>query len=99
MLLSSTIVRGFYIQALVDLAACLPLPITTEHILRPLLLSLPQGPDVALAAIHLGDALGSAFVAAHMLPALLGVLTCRPGSALAVSETRSGSVPRSGANF
>jgi hypothetical protein len=80
----------------VDLAACLPLPITTEHILRPLLLSLPQGPDVALAAINLGNALGSAFVATHMLPALLAVLTCRPSGAPSISETCSVSTSRSG---
>ncbi|KAK9916467.1 hypothetical protein WJX75_002924 [Coccomyxa subellipsoidea] len=82
-------------QALVDLAACLPLPITTEHILRPLLLSLPQGPDVALAAINLGNALGSAFVATHMLPALLAVLSCRPSGAPSISETCSVSTSRS----
>lgn len=79
-----------------DLAASLPRPIVTEHILRPLLLSLPQGPNVTLAAISLGNALGSAFVAAHMLPALLAVLACRPSNAPTTSETRSGSMSRSG---
>jgi hypothetical protein len=83
-------------QALVDTARLLPLPVTLEHSLRPLLLSLPEGPDVAIALIRLGSALGSACAAVHLLPALLAVLASWPSGAPFGSEMRSHSFPRTG---
>ncbi len=65
-------------QALVSLAAFLPLPITAEHLIRPLLLRLPARPEVALALVRVGAALGSGAVSAHLVPPLLAVLASHP---------------------
>ena len=70
----------------------LPLPVTCEHVLRPLLLRLPARPDVALALIRLGPALGSAAASAHLVPPLLAVLSTRPPQSEAAAANAS---PRS----
>lgn len=62
-------------QALVSLGAFLPLPVTAEHLIRPLLLRLPARPEVALALMLVGSALGSCAASTHLVPPLLAVLT------------------------
>jgi len=52
----------------------LPLPVVLEHVIRPLLLALGNSPDVAVALIGVGSAMGGAMAALHLLPSLIMVL-------------------------
>ena len=52
----------------------LTLPIVLEHVIRPLLLALGNSPDVAVALIGVGGAIGGAMTALHVLPSLIMVL-------------------------
>ena len=52
----------------------LTLPVVLEHVIRPLLLALDNSPDVAVALIGVGGAIGGAMTALHMLPSLIMVL-------------------------
>jgi len=52
----------------------LPLPVVLEHVIRPLLLALGNSPDVAVALIGIGSAMGGAMAALHLLPSLIMVL-------------------------
>ena len=52
----------------------LPLPVVLEHVIRPLLLALGNSPDVAVALIGVGSAMGGAMSALHLLPSLIMVL-------------------------
>jgi len=49
-------------------------PVTLEHVVWPLLLSLARGPDAALALVGIGRTLGGTLTAKHLLPPLLAVL-------------------------
>ena len=60
--------------AICTTAGLWPLPVTLEHICRPLLLSLAGGPDVAVTLVGLGHAVGGAMAARHLVPALLMVV-------------------------
>ena len=52
----------------------LTLPVVLEHVIRPLLLALGNSPDVAVALIGVGGAIGGAMTALHVLPSLIMVL-------------------------
>ncbi|DBB03865.1 TPA: Spectrin beta chain, non-erythrocytic 5 [Trebouxia sp. C0004] len=52
----------------------LSLPVVLEHVIRPLLLALGNSPDVAVALIGVGSAMGGAMAALHLLPSLIMVL-------------------------
>lgn len=60
--------------AICTTAGLWPLPVTLEHICRPLLLSLAGGPDVAVTLVGLGHAVGGAMAARHLVSPLLMVL-------------------------
>ena len=61
----------------------LTLPVVLEHVVRPLLLALGNSPDVAVALIGVGSAIGGVLAAVHVLPSLIMVLissrTAEPG--------------------
>lgn len=52
----------------------LTLPVVLEHVIRPLLLALGNSPDVAVALIGVGSAVGGAMAALHLLPSLIMVV-------------------------
>ena len=52
----------------------LSLPVVLEHVIRPLLLALGNSPDVAVALIGVGSAIGGPLAALHVLPNLIMVL-------------------------
>ena len=52
----------------------LTLPVVLEHVIRPLLLALGNSPDVAVALIGVGGAIGGPMTALHVLPCLTMVL-------------------------
>jgi hypothetical protein len=58
-------------------AALVGLPITLEQILRPLLVQLGGGPQVAIALMELAGTLGPKRAAQHLVPPLLFAL-CYP---------------------
>ena len=64
----------------------LTLPVVLEHVIRPLLLALGNSPDVAVALIGVGGAIGGPMTALHVLPCLIMVLISS-----SVSETAGGS--------
>ena len=49
----------------------LALPVVLEHVIRPLLLALGNSPDVAVALIGVGGAIGGVMTALHVLPSLI----------------------------
>lgn len=55
-------------------ASKLTLPVVLEHVIRPLLLALGNSPDVAVALIGVGGAMGGPMTALHVLPSLIMVL-------------------------
>lgn len=55
-------------------ATKLSLPVVLEHVIRPLLLALGSSPDVAVALIGVGGAMGGPITAVHVLPSLIMVL-------------------------
>lgn len=55
-------------------ATKLALPVVLEHVIRPLLLALGNSPDVAVALIGVGGAMGGPMTALHVLPSLIMVL-------------------------
>lgn len=61
----------------------LTLPVVLEHVIRPLLLALGNSPDVAVALIGVGGAIGGAMTALHVLPSLIMVLLSSSVSKLA----------------
>ena len=52
----------------------LTLPVVLEHVIRPLLMALGNSPDVAVALIGVGSAIGGDMAALHLLPSLIMVL-------------------------
>lgn len=52
----------------------LTLPVVLEHVIRPLLMALGNSPDIAVALIGLGNAIGGSMAALHLLPSLVVVL-------------------------
>ena len=50
------------------------MPVTLEHVVWPLLLSLARGPDAAFALVGISRMLGGTLTAKHLLPPLLAVL-------------------------
>lgn len=60
--------------ALLDAASRWPLPVTLQHVLRPLLLLVGEHPAVALLLVDLGAVLGDAATLQHLVPALLQLL-------------------------
>lgn len=52
----------------------LTLPVVVEHVIRPLLLALGNSPDVAVALIGVGSAIGGAMASLHLLPSLIMVV-------------------------
>lgn len=52
----------------------LTLPVVLEHVVRPLLMALGNSPDVAVALIGVGSAIGGGMAAVHLLPSLAMVL-------------------------
>lgn len=77
-------------QALGWLTERLPRPIALQYVMRPLLLRLPGSPDVALALIAVGAALGPAAAARHLLPPLLAVVACWAPTAEAAGSAGGG---------
>lgn len=63
-------------QAICAMTMPLGLPVTVEHILRPILLQLSAGPHIALALLGLASTLGPTTTSQHLLPPLLSVLCC-----------------------
>ena len=66
----------------------LTLPVVLEHVVRPLLLALGNSPDVAVALIGVGGALGGAMTALHVLPSLIMVLLTPSVSNLADEQSQ-----------
>lgn len=52
----------------------LTLPVVLEHVIRALLMALGNSPDVAVALIGVGSAIGGDMAALHLLPSLVMVL-------------------------
>ena len=52
----------------------LTLPVVLEHVIRPLLMALGNSPDIAVALIGVGNAIGGSMAALHLLPSLVVVL-------------------------
>lgn len=52
----------------------LTLPVVLEHVIRPLLMALGNSPDVAVALIGVGGAIGGHMTALHVLPSLIMLL-------------------------
>lgn len=66
----------------------LTLPVIQEHVIRPLLLALGNSPDVAVALIGVGGAIGGAMTALHVLPSLIMVLLSSSVSNLAGEQAQ-----------
>ena len=66
----------------------LALPIVLEHVFRPLLLALGNSPDVAVALIGAGGAIGGVMTALHVLPSLIMVLISSSVSDVAAGQTQ-----------
>ena len=75
-------------EALCNAARSMPVPVTLEHVVWPLLLSLARGPNAALALVGIGRTLGGALAAKHLLPPLLAVLA----SSQTVQRSWSGAI-------
>lgn len=66
----------------------LALPVVLEHVIRPLLLALGNSPDVAVALIGVGGAIGGVMTALHVLPSLIMVLISSSVSDVAAGQAQ-----------
>ena len=75
-------------QALRAVSAVLPPPVVIKHALQPLLMSLPQGPHIALGLVSLVAAADARTLSTELLPSLVAVLTAPAAAASQLSPAR-----------
>lgn len=71
----------------------LPVPVTLEYLLQPLLSALGSGLDVAVAVIHIAADLGGQLAACHILPSLLAYLGCSVAVSNDAASSRTAGKP------